>query len=173
MCWNRSAPLLRSECAVTDISVRLSLQPVLAADFEDMLALRIDAMRPSLERVGRFDLARSRERLTAGFFPAYMRHILLDGERVGFFTLKPEGAEGEMALRLDHLYLRSSASGQGIGSWVLRQVLAQARERGLAVKLTALKESDANRFYLRHGFVLQGEEGVDLHYGWPAVERVA
>jgi len=78
-----------------------------------------------------------------------------------------------MALRLDHLYLRSSASGQGIGSWVLRQVLAQARERGLAVKLTALKESDANRFYLRHGFVLQGEEGVDLHYEWPVVERVA
>jgi len=158
---------------ITDISLRLSLQPVLAGDFEDMLALRIDAMRPSLERVGRFDLARSRERLAAGFFPQYMRHILLDGERVGFFTLKPEGTEGEMALRLDHLYLRSKASGQGIGAWVLNQVLAQARERGLAVRLTALKESDANRFYLRNGFVLQGEEGVDLHYEWPAVERVA
>jgi GNAT superfamily N-acetyltransferase len=59
-----------------------------------------------------------------------MQHILLDGERVGFFTLKPEGAEVK-ALRLDHLYLRSSASGQGIGSWVLSQVLAQARQRGL------------------------------------------
>jgi GNAT superfamily N-acetyltransferase len=153
--------------AVTDISLRLSLQPVVAGDFEDMLALRIDAMRSSLERVGRFDLARSRERLSAGFFPRYMQHILLDGERVGFFTLKPEG---EAALRLDHLYLRSSASGQGIGSWVLRQVLARASERGLAVKLTALKESDANRFYLRHGFALQGEEGVDLHYEWPATE---
>ncbi len=153
-----------------DISLRLSLQPVLAADFEDMLALRIDAMRPSLERVGRFDLARSRERLSAGFFPQYMQHILLDGERVGFFTLKPEG---EDALRLDHLYLRGKASGQGIGTWVISQVLAQAREGGLTVKLTALKESDANRFYLRHGFVLQGEEGVDLHYEWPAVERVA
>ena len=157
---------------ITDISVRLSLQPVVARDFEDMLALRIDAMRPSLERVGRFDLARSRERLSAGFVPLYMRHILLDGERVGFFTLKPEG---EAALRLDHLYLRSGASGKGIGAWVLRQVQAQARERGLAVRLTALKESDANRFYLRHGFVLQGEEGVDLHYEWqsPAVERTA
>jgi GNAT superfamily N-acetyltransferase len=153
-----------------DISMRLSLQPVAASDFEDMLALRIDAMRPSLERVGRFDLARSRERLAAGFVPPYMQHILLDGVRVGFFTLKPEG---DTALRLDHLYLRSSASGQGIGAWVLGQVLAQARERGLAVRLTALKESDANRFYLRHGFVLQGEEGVDLHYEWRAVERVA
>lgn len=155
---------------MTDLSSRLSLQPVVAGDFEEMLALRIDAMRPSLERVGRFDLARSRERLAAGFFPAFMRHILLEGERVGFFTLKPEGAEGEMALRLDHLYLRSDASGQGIGAWVLRQVLSQARERGLAVRLTALKESDANRFYLRHGFVLRSEEGVDLHYEWHVKE---
>lgn len=154
----------------TGKAMHLSLQPVLAGDFEDMLALRIDAMRPSLERVGRFDLARSRERLAAGFVPPYMQHILLDGERVGFFTLKPEG---DTALRLDHLYLRSGASGQGVGTWVLRQVLAQARERGLAVRLTALRESDANRFYLRHGFVLQGEEGVDLHYEWRAVERVA
>ncbi|MRT33250.1 GNAT family N-acetyltransferase, partial [Xylella fastidiosa subsp. multiplex] len=31
---------------------------------------------------------------------------------------------------------------------------------------TALVRSDANRFYLRHGFVLEGEEGVDLHYRW-------
>ena len=152
---------------MTDISSRLSLQPVIAGDFEEMLALRIDAMRPSLERVGRFDLARSRERLLAGFLPLFMRHILLDGERVGFFTLK---AEGDAALRLDHLYLRSSASGRGIGSWVLRQVLDQARELGLPVRLTALKESDANRFYLRHGFVLQGEEGVDLHYEWLVTE---
>ncbi|WP_436154102.1 GNAT family N-acetyltransferase [Polaromonas sp. LjRoot131] len=167
MCWNRFAPPLRNEPAVTDISLRLSLQPVLAGDFEDMLALRIDAMRPSLERVGRFDLARSRERLSAGFLPQYMQHILLDGARVGFFTIKPEG---DTALRFDHLYLRSNASGQGIGSWVLLQVLSQARERGLAVRLTALKESDSNRFYLRHGFVLQGEEGVDLHYEWPVTE---
>jgi GNAT superfamily N-acetyltransferase len=167
MCWNRFAPLLRSECEVTDISSRLSLQPVVAGDFEEMLALRIDAMRPSLERVGRFDFARSRERLSAGFFPQYMQHILLDGERVGFFTLKPEG---DTALRLDHLYLRSNASGQGIGAWVLRRVLAEARACGLAVRLTALKESDANRFYVRHGFVLQGEEGVDLHYEWPITE---
>lgn len=170
MCWSRFAKLLRNESAVTDISSRLSLQPVIAGDFEEMLALRIDAMRPSLERVGRFDLARSRERLSAGFFPPYMQHILLDGNRVGFFTLKPEG---DAALRLDHLYLRSNASGQGIGSWVLRQVIRQARERSLAVRLTALKGSDANRFYMRHGFVLQGEEGVDLHYEWPATESVA
>ena len=149
---------------MSDLLSRLSLQPVDSTDFEAMLALRTDAMRPSLERVGRFDVARSRERLTAGFVVPFMHHIVLDGDqRIGFVTLKPEEPD---ALRLDHLYLRTGFQGLGIGEWVLRWAMAQAREQQLDIKLTALLRSDANRFYLRHGFVLEGEEGVDLHYRW-------
>ena len=154
-----------------DLLSRLSLQPVDSSDFEDMLAVRIDAMRPSLERVGRFDLARSRERLSAGFVVPFMHHIVLDGDqRVGFVTLKPEGTD---ALRLDHLYLRTGFQGSGIGEWVLRWAKAQAREKNLDITLTALVQSDANRFYLRHGFVLEGEEGVDLHYRWRVQDEIA
>ena len=149
---------------MSDLLSRLSLQPVDSSDFEAMLALRIDAMRPSLERVGRFDAARSRERLSAGFVVPYMHHIVLDGDqRIGFVTLKPEDSD---ALRLDHLYLRSGFQGLGIGEWVLEWAKSQARAQRLDIKLTALVKSDANRFYLRHGFVLEGEEGVDLHYRW-------
>jgi GNAT superfamily N-acetyltransferase len=156
---------------VGDLLSRLSLQPVDSGDFEDMLAVRIDAMRPSLERVGRFDLARSRERLSAGFVVPYMHHIVLDGDqRVGFVTLKPEGTD---ALRLDHLYLRTGFQGRGIGEWVMHWAKAQARERQLDIKLTALVKSDANRFYLRHGFVLEGEEGVDLYYRWRVASEAA
>jgi GNAT superfamily N-acetyltransferase len=152
---------------VSDLLSRLSLQPVDSGDFEDMLAVRIDAMRPSLERVGRFDLARSRERLNAGFVVPFMHHIVLDGElRVGFVTLKPEGLD---ALRLDHLYLRTGFQGRGIGEWVMRWAKDQARAQRRDITLTALVQSDANRFYLRHGFVLEGEEGVDLHYRWHVV----
>ena len=149
---------------MTDLLSRLSLQPVDSGDFEDMLALRIDAMRPSLERVGRFDLTRSRERLSVGFVVPFMHHIVIDGEqRVGFVTLKPEGAD---ALRLDHLYLRTGFQGRGIGEWVMRWAKAQARNERRDITLTALVKSDANRFYLQHGFVLEGGEGVDLHYRW-------
>jgi len=156
---------------VGDLLSRLSLQPVDSSDFEAMLALRIDAMRPSLERVGRFDLARSRERLSAGFVVPFMHHIVLDGDqRVGFVTLKPEDAD---ALRLDHLYLRTGFQGRGIGEWVMHWAKGQAREKQLDIKLTALVQSDANRFYLRHGFVLEGEGGVDLHYRWRATSEGA
>jgi hypothetical protein len=30
----------------------------------------------------------------------------------------------------------------------------------------SIQRVHANGFYLRHGFVLEGEEGVDLHYRW-------
>lgn len=151
---------------------RLSLQPVRGDDFEAMLALRVEAMRPSLERIGRFDPQRARERLAAGFAPAFMHHIAVDGgERIGFVTLRPEGGD---ALRLDHLYLRNAWQGRGIGTWALDWVKRQARERGLAVKVTALKASDANRFYRQHGFVPDGgPEGWDVHYRWPAAAEPA
>ncbi|MGJ7557054.1 GNAT family N-acetyltransferase [Variovorax sp. RB2P76] len=156
---------------MSDLLSRLSLQPVDSSDFEAMLALRVDAMRPSLERVGRFDPVRSRERLSAGFVVPFMHHIVLDGDqRVGFVTLKPEGAD---ALRLDHLYLRTGFQGLGIGEWVLHWAKSQAREQQRDIALTALVESDANRFYLRHGFVLEGEEGVDLHYRWRVASEAA
>ncbi|MGJ7564016.1 GNAT family N-acetyltransferase [Variovorax sp. GB1R11] len=156
---------------MSDLLSRLSLQPVDSSDFEAMLALRVDAMRPSLERVGRFDPERSRERLSAGFVVPFMHHIVLDGDqRVGFVTLKPEGAD---ALRLDHLYLRTGFQGLGIGEWVLHWAKSQAREQQRDIALTALVESDANRFYLRHGFVLEGEEGVDLHYRWRVASEAA
>ncbi len=152
------------------VNQRLRFEPVVDSDFETMLALRIDAMRPSLERVGRFSFERSRERLTQGFVPAFMQHIVWDGERIGFVTLKPEDSD---ALRLDHLYLRHGFHGQGIGALVLQWAQEQARARGLGIKLTALQLSDANRFYLRHGFVLEGEEGVDVHYRWQVMEAAS
>ena len=143
---------------------RLALAPAGEGDFEALLSLRLAAMRESLERVGRFDPQRARERLSRGYLPAYTRHILLDGELVGFVVLVPR----EHDWLLDHLYIHPSAQGQGVGSWVLTEVLKEADAQHKAVSVTALKHGDANRFYLRHGFVLQAEGEWDLYYLRPA-----
>ena len=51
------------------------LAPVATSDFDVMLAIRIGAMRESLERLGRFDPARARERLAQGAANRfYLRH---------------------------------------------------------------------------------------------------
>ncbi len=137
-----------------------SLAPVDDADFEDMLALRIEALRESLERLGRFSPDVARARLRSQFHPEWMRHLVVAGERVGFFTV--ELREGE--LRLHHLYLRPAAQGQGVGAWVLEQLKA----RGLPITLAALRESRANDFYRRHGFQVVQEQDFDIEYRWEA-----
>lgn len=145
----------------------LTLEPVAAEDFEDMLMLRIAALRDSLERLGRFDPARARERLRSGFAPEHMRHIVKDGERIGFFTLRPlDSLDQGQVLRLDHLYIRPGQQNQGVGAWVMERVKAQAGAADQAVTLAALKLSDANRFYLRHGFELVEEQEFDIEYRW-------
>ncbi|HEX2012168.1 MAG TPA: GNAT family N-acetyltransferase [Roseateles sp.] len=142
----------------------LSFEPVVPGDFEPMLELRIAALRESLERLGRFDPQRARERLQAGFAPEYMQHICVDGERIGYVTLRPAAD----LLRLEHLYVRPGQQGRGVGAWVMDWVKRVAGQRRQDVTLSALKFSDANRFYLRHGFEVVGESDFDIDYRWKA-----
>ncbi|AVJ29971.1 GNAT family N-acetyltransferase [Achromobacter spanius] len=143
-----------------ELAAPLRFTPVAESDFEALLALRIAAMRDSLERLGRFDPDRARERLRGTFRPECTWHIEADGERVGFYCLRPDGD----GLRLDHLYVHPSAQGRGVGGQVLRRILRDADRRRAKVTLSALRGSDSNRFYRRHGFVQTGEGEWDIDY---------
>ncbi|KIQ33771.1 GNAT family N-acetyltransferase [Pseudomonas viridiflava] len=143
-----------------ETSPTVRLVPAQPDDFEALVSLRIDAMRESLEHLGRFDPERARERFRQGFSVQHTRHIEADGRRVGFVVLKPLGDEW----LLDHFYIRPGAQGQGIGSTVLRQILSEADTCGKAVRVGALKGSDSNRFYIRHGFRLVESGEFDQYY---------
>jgi len=144
-------------------SGELSLSAAHADEFEELLSLRIEAMRESLERIGRFDPARARERFRGSFAPQLTRHIVWNGERVGFVAVSPTPA----GLSLDHLYVAPRHQGSGIGSAVLAIVFAEADAAGLALRVAALRESDSNRFYLRHGFVRSEDGEWDIYYVRP------
>lgn len=139
---------------------RFVLQAATADDFEALLALRLRAMRPSLERLGRYDEPRIREDLARSFEPAHMHHIVADGRRVGFVSLKTLSH----AMRLNHLYIDPADQEHGVGHEVLGWVCDQADRAQLPVELCALKGSDAVRFYLRHGFALTGEGEWDYDF---------
>jgi len=142
----------------------VTLIPAIETDFEELVALRIAAMRESLERIGRFDPLRARERFRSGFSADCTRHIWVGEQRLGFVVVKPTQEQ----LLLDHLYIRPGHQGQGIGAAVLAQVFKEADAQGLPLRVGALRGSDANRFYRRHGFELLAEEEWDIYYLRPA-----
>jgi len=136
------------------------LTPAQPGDAEALVALRIEAMRDSLQRIGRFDPVRARDRFLSGYMPQHTRHIDSDGKRVGFVVVKP----GPDAMLLDHLYIHPAHQGKRIGAAVLAQLIEEAAALGLPVRVGALRGSDSNRFYLRHGFRLVGEGEFDNYY---------
>ena len=141
-------------------SSRFELQDATADDFEALLALRLRAMRQSLERLGRYDEQRARDRLAGSFEPEHTQHIVVDGRRVGFVALKTLSH----SMRLNHLYIDPAEQAHGHGHEVLAWVCAEADRAQLPVELCALKGSDAVRFYLRHGFALTGEGEWDYDF---------
>lgn len=142
----------------------LQFEPAQAADFEALVELRILAMRESLERIGRFDAARARERFRLTFVAECTRHICVHGEKVGFVVLKHEAE----ALLLDHLYVHPMHQGRGIGGAVLARVFEEADVVGRLIRVGALSASASNRFYLRHGFVKESEGPWDTYYIRPS-----
>jgi GNAT superfamily N-acetyltransferase len=146
---------------------RVSFAAVTAGDFDELVMLRIAAMRESLERVGRFDPVRARERLKNSFYPEHTRFVLLDNQKVGFYTFRPL----EESFQLEHLYVQPAQQSQGIGSYVLSVLFGQADEQKSSVKVGALKESASNQFYQRHGFVKQSEDTWDIYYVRPSASK--
>src|SRR5437016_4647963 len=112
----------------------LIFPPAQPSDAETLLALRIAAMRESLERIGRFDPARARERFLGGFDPACTWHIEAGARRIGFFVVKPAADH----LLLDHLYIHPDFQGRGAGADVLRHVLERADRERREVRVGAL-----------------------------------
>ena len=147
-------------------SVHIDFATATEDDFEDLFALRMAAMHDSLARIGRLDAIRSRERFHSGFAPERTRHILAGGVRVGFVVVKPVYDE----LLLDHLYVHPDFQGRGIGAVALRAVIDEANAQRLPLRLCALRGSDSNRFYQRHGFVPVDEQEYDIYYERPVDE---
>lgn len=143
---------------------QIYFEPATRNDLEALVDLRILAMRESLERIGRFDPTRARERFAAGFDPDNTRHLMLDRNRIGFVVVRHE-ADHQL---LDHLYIHPEFQNRGYGASVLAVLFAEADAVRALVRVGALRGSDSNRFYERHGFELVEQTEWDNYYVRPA-----
>lgn len=136
-----------------------------AEDAPWITELRAVVLRPDLERLGRFDPIRVRQRFLDAFIPAQTRVIVAGGDDVGVVTLRSE----EDAVWLEHFYIDPSHQGKGIGNGVLSQILS-SRSTDVPLRLNVLRGSAARRLYERHGFVLDHEDAIDVYLELPPRE---
>ncbi|MEV6259842.1 GNAT family N-acetyltransferase [Streptomyces sp. NPDC051784] len=136
-----------------------ALRPALAEDAEAMAELRAVVMRPDLERLGRYDEHRVRQRFRDGYRPEQTEIVLVDDAFAGCAALRPE-ADGWW---LESFYLAPEIQGRGIGTGVLTTLLARADAEGVPVRLQVLQGSAARGLYERHGFVREREDSVDVY----------
>lgn len=133
------------------------LRPCVPSDAAWIAELRAVVMRPDLERLGRFDPVRVRERFLAAFEPEQTYVIHSDGVDAGVIAVRPEAD----ARWIEHFFIAPAHQGKGLGGAVLRHVMgASVDERPF--RLDVLQGSPARRLYERHGFVLESEDPVDV-----------
>ena len=152
-----------SVCMERDLRVepgplpRWILRPALADDATRMAELRAVALRPDLERLGRWDPVRVRRRFLDGWAPERTSVIRVAGRDAGLIARRDEPD----AHWIEHFYLDPAVQGRGIGGEVLRDLMAR-HDDGRPFRLDVLQGSAARRLYERAGFRVEREDAVDV-----------
>ncbi|MFC5678298.1 GNAT family N-acetyltransferase [Aeromicrobium endophyticum] len=145
-----------SAAGASGVPASWTLRAAVPSDASWMAELRAVAMRPDLERLGRYDDDRVRRRFLDAYRPEHTTVIEVEHVDVGLFAVRPEAGERWF----EHLYIRPDHQGRGLGGRVLEQVLREDDPRPM--RLNVLQGSAARRLYERHGFVVEREDAVDV-----------
>ena len=142
--------------------------PARSEDFSRLFELRLRTMRESLERIGRFDPQRAFKRFQNSFRPQHTRLVIVKNQLAGCVAL---GLDQDNWL-LEHFYIAQEFQGLGLGSLVLAQLIGEADQAEKTISLSVLQQSDAARFYEKHGFCKTGEDDWDIYYArFPVISR--
>ena len=146
----------------TPRNVTLEIESVAVDEGPGLAEIRAKAMKPSLEALGRFDEERVRGRFLETFVPSETKKLTENGQLVGFFVIRHKPDH----VHLDHLYVDPDMQSRGFGAQVIAWTKEISLDVDLPIRLSALKGSRSNDFYLSHGFVETHETEFDIHYEW-------
>lgn len=142
-----------------------TLRPATIADAAFLYGLHVAAMRDVVTATWGWDDGWQQHHFAARFVPEAIQIIQITDELVGMLELERRETE----FFVGNLKLLPSAQGHGLGTAVLRDVLASAARVNLPVRLQVLEANPrARRFYERLGFVVTGQVSPHIQMAWPA-----
>ena len=139
------------------------LRAATAGDRAWLWATKRRCLRPYVELTwGLWDDAAQLAGFDSKFDPAEIRIIAGAGRDAGYLAV----ARGEREFQLFNLMINPEFQNQGLGTAVLRGLLAEARAGGIPVRLQVLKVNPARRLYERLGFTVIEETPTHFRMLW-------
>lgn len=134
-----------------------ALRAASESDAQWIAELRAVVLKNDLERLDRYDPVRVRQRFLNGFQPEHTKIITLDGLAAGSIALRPTPD----SQWLEHFYIDPQHQGKGLGGSVLADLMRRHTDIR-PFRLNVLAGSPAQRLYLRHGFVVDTSDPIDV-----------
>jgi ribosomal protein S18 acetylase RimI-like enzyme len=136
------------------------LRPATADDLPFARRLYLDGMREVSQRAGfAWDEARQTIGFDARFVAGEVSLIGLDGQDIGWMQV----GDGESGLLLKQFFVHPLYQRRGIGTCLLRDLIARARRGRKTVTLSVLKGNPAQSLYERHGFQVTSEDDYKVY----------
>jgi ribosomal protein S18 acetylase RimI-like enzyme len=134
------------------------LRPATPADYDFLYNLHRSTIREYVDDIWGWDEARQQDRFRQLFDPTARRIIQFDGQDIGVLQL----AVDEKELFLGLIEILPDYQGRGIGTAVVLDVLAQAEQAALPVRLQVLFNNPAQHLYARLGFAITDRSETHL-----------
>jgi GNAT superfamily N-acetyltransferase len=128
--------------------MKIALREARPVDYGFARQLYRATMRDRIDEAFGWDEYRQDMSFAQQFVQREVRIITLKGKDVGWIQTRAEGP----VLNLFQFYVAPEWQGRGIGGYVLKRLMAEAKRRGSVIALSVMKGSPAIRLYQRHGF---------------------
>lgn len=131
---------------------QLQRRPAHPADLADLVALVEKTLRKYVEQsLGPWDALGAERSIEASLQQCDWQILSLGGARLGAMAV----VRGDREMRLAELFLEPAFHGRGWGTALVQEVMAEARQRGLPLRLRVLRSNPARRLYARLGFEVE------------------
>jgi ribosomal protein S18 acetylase RimI-like enzyme len=143
--------------------MKIDIRTATEKDLDILLDVRRQALRAYVpEMWGRSDETRRHIYLVDCLDAAVIQIIQGDGVGIGMLAVEERADE----YFIENVVLLPAYQNRGIGTRLVSDVLREAREKGLPVRLEVLKVNPAYRLYERLGFMVTEETSTHFVMGY-------